>query len=71
MSQPTFSSRQAKSVKKRPPTDSEWVSGVGLPAPRDDDVLQALLEAEKELGDGGEDFAVPNVQPVQAEWAGT
>ena len=69
-SQPTLSSRQAKSAKKRPPTDSEWVSGVELPAPSEDDVLQALLEAVKELGDGGEDFAVPNVQPVQAEWVG-
>lgn len=55
-SQPTLSSQQAKSVKRRRPRDTEWTRRFVLPAPKEDDVLSVLLQAIKELGDGGEDF---------------
>ena len=33
-------------------------------------MLSILLEAIKALGDGGEDFAIPDVASVEAEWVG-
>lgn len=67
-SQPTLSSRQAKSLKQRPSQDTEWVKRFSVPAPEEDDVLSLLLQVIKELGDGGEDFPVPNIEPVDVEW---
>lgn len=55
-SQPTLSSRQAKSANRRPPRDTEWTSQFVLPAPREDDGLSNSLQAIKKLGDGGEDL---------------
>ena len=66
----TISSRQARSVKRRPPLDTEWTKRFLLPAPKEDDVLSILLQAIKELGDGGEDFPVPDMKPVDVEWIG-
>ena len=68
--QSTLSSRQAKSVKRRPPKDTEWTKRFFLPAPKEDDVLSVLLQAIKELGDGGEDFPIPDIEPVDVEWIG-
>lgn len=67
-SQPTITSRQAKGVKRRPPRDTEWTSRFVLPAPKEDDILSILLQAIKGFGDGGEDFPVPSIQPVDVEW---
>lgn len=44
------------------------LSQVTFDKPPDDGVLQALLLSIKRLGDGTETFAVPEVQPVEAEW---
>lgn len=68
--QPTLSSRQAQSVNKRQPRNTEGAVSVDLPAPAENDTLQPLLEAIKELGDGEEDFRLPDAQPVHAEWVG-
>ncbi len=69
-SQPTLSSRQAKSAKRRPPPDTAWTKRSLLPAPKEDDIRSILLQAIEELGDGGEDFTVPNIEPVDVEWVG-
>ena len=66
----TLSSRQARSVKRRPPQDTEWTKRFFLPAPKEDDVLSVLLQAIKDLGDGGESFPVPDIEPVEVEWIG-
>lgn len=68
--QSTVSDQQAKSIKRRPPGELECTSRFSLPAPKEDDVLVILLQAIKELGDGGEDFPVPCMEPVDVEWVG-
>lgn len=50
-----------------------WVSKVCLPAPEDEseDVKVALIEAINALKvSGEEDFEIPQVVPVEAEWTG-
>lgn len=37
-------------------------------APEENDLLSVLLQAIKDLGDGGENFPVPNIEPVDVEW---
>ena len=66
--QPTISSRQARRAKRRPPRDTECTNRFLLPAPKENDILSILLQAIKELGDGGEDFPVPSIEPVDVEW---
>ena len=65
-----MSSRQAKSVKRQAPRETESTCRFVLPAPKEDDVLSILLQAIKELGDGGEDLPVPSIEPVDVEWVG-
>lgn len=67
-SQATLSSRQAKSLKRRPSRDTEWVERYLVPAPEENDLLSVLLQAIMDLGDGGEDFPVPDIEPVDVEW---
>ena len=44
------------------------LSQVTFAKPPEDDVLQALLQSIKRLGDGTETFAIPKIEPVEAEW---
>ena len=48
-----------------------WISKVTHPAPTESDVLDILVQAIKDLGDGSEQFTVPTVVPVEAEWTGS
>lgn len=41
-----------------------------IPAPKEDGVRTILLDAIKELGDAGEDFEIPSIESVEAEWVG-
>ena len=65
-----LSSRQSKSIRRRPPHDTEWTKRFSLLAPKEDDVLLILLQAIKELGGGGEEFPVPDIESVDVEWIG-
>ena len=47
-----------------------WVSRVKLPAPPEEDVRQIILDAIRILGTGKEQFTVPAIEPVQAQWTG-
>ena len=47
-----------------------WISKVTCPAPLETDVLECLLSAIKELGDGTETFITPTIAAVEAEWTG-
>lgn len=68
--QSTVSFRQAKSIKRHPPGELECTTRFLPPEPEEDDVLVILLQTIKELGDGGEDFPVPCIKPVDVEWVG-
>lgn len=48
-----------------------WISKVTLPSPHETDVLDVLLQAIKDLGDGTEQFTTPAIVPVEAEWTGS
>ena len=47
-----------------------WISKVTCPAPIETDVLDLLLGAIKELGDGTETFTIPKIAAVEGEWTG-
>lgn len=48
-----------------------WISKVTHPAPAESDVLDVIVQAIKDLGDGSEQFTVPAIVPVEAEWTGS
>lgn len=48
-----------------------WISKVTHPAPSETDVLDVLVQAVRDLGDGSEQFTVPSLLSVEAEWTGS
>ena len=49
---------------------AKWISKVTIPRPESDDIRQALLSGIEGLKAGGEDYALPDVAAVEAEWTG-
>ncbi|KAL8971944.1 MAG: hypothetical protein Q9183_000807 [Haloplaca sp. 2 TL-2023] len=47
-----------------------WVSRVVLPAPHDSDALNIILDAVRSLGNSSEDYKVPTIENVHAQWTG-
>lgn len=47
-----------------------WISKVTMPATGAVEVRDALIRAIKELGDGSEEYTLPDVQTVEGEWTG-
>nr|POF15627.1 hypothetical protein CFP56_48821 [Quercus suber] len=47
-----------------------WVSRATFPAPQEDDIRSMLVDAIKILGDGQEDYPLPEVAPVPVQWVG-
>jgi acetyl esterase/lipase len=48
-----------------------WISKVAFQVPPESDVLDVLVQAIKDLGDGSEHFTLPAIVPVEAEWTGS
>lgn len=65
-----ISIRQNASLKGEAPEIAPWVSHVELPAPpsEQDGVQQLLLKAIETLGQGNEQYVVPSLQRIQAQW---
>lgn len=47
-----------------------WISKLALPAPEESDVRDAVARCIRELGDGEETYALPDIKPVEGEWTG-
>lgn len=47
-----------------------WVSKTAFPAPPEDDIRKLVLSAIKTLGEGGEEYDTPSLEPVTGEWVG-
>ncbi|KAI9877448.1 MAG: hypothetical protein M1830_003870 [Pleopsidium flavum] len=47
-----------------------WVSRIAYPAPPEKSIQEVLLDAIAELGDGTENFDVPEVGGLEAQWIG-
>ena len=49
---------------------AKWISKVTIPRPEDDDVRRALLRVIDGLKEGEEEYAIPDLANVEAEWTG-
>lgn len=47
-----------------------WVSRATLPAPPEDSIRSLLLSAIKVLGNGQEQYQMPEIAPVPVQWVG-
>ena len=70
LSQSTLSERQAASLKETQVPDVVWVSHATFPAPKEDDLRQAMIAVIRRLGNGDERFDWPETVSVQVEWTG-
>lgn len=70
LSQSTLSERQAASLKETQVPDVLWASHATFPAPKEDDLRQAMIVVIKRLGNGDERFDWPETVSVQVEWTG-
>ena len=69
----TISLRQSWSTKAKEVRGPLWVSRVTFPAAGDGHLLRIITDSIRSLGDGGsghENYALPPVVPVSAEWVG-
>ncbi|GJN73917.1 hypothetical protein PLICBS_008000 [Purpureocillium lilacinum] len=66
----TISEQQAMFLKDPGVKGKMWVSKVAFPPPPEDDLRQQLREAIAAVGEGGEEYATPQLEPVGAEWVG-
>ena len=67
-----ISERQQASLKDPGAQGSSWVSRVRLTAPQceENDVQRLLLDAIEALGRGDEQFILPPMRDVEAQWTG-
>ena len=65
-----ISSWQKPSVKDPGVKGPTWVSRASYLAPPEDDLRRVLLDAIKELGNGTEQFATPQIEALHAQWTG-
>ena len=68
-----ISVRQLKSVQDKQVRGPLWISRVTFPAAEDSDLLRLITESISCLGDGGdghENYSLPPITHVSAEWAG-
>ena len=47
-----------------------WISKITIPTPGEDNVKTALVNAVDALKEGGEQYTLPEMVPVEAEWTG-
>lgn len=47
-----------------------WVSRVTFPAPHENSLCELVRGAIEELGEGGEEYTMPALEPVHAQWTG-
>lgn len=66
----SISNQQAATTKDRPAYGQIWASRTILPAPKDDTLLTAVMEAVKDLGDGSTDIVPPLLADVKIQWSG-
>ena len=69
----TISVRQSWSTKEKEVRGPLWVSRVTFPAAGDNHLLRLITDSISSLGDGGsghENYTLPPVVPVSAEWVG-
>ncbi|KAF2135328.1 uncharacterized protein K452DRAFT_208645, partial [Aplosporella prunicola CBS 121167] len=69
---PMSITQQQQHVNKiHPVKGPTWVSRVAMPAPPEDDIRAALLQAIEDMKqDGDEAYTVPELRQVEAEWQG-
>lgn len=63
--------QQRGSQRVPPVKDPIWISKASFPAPKDDDLRQALFEVVEQLGDGTQEYTKPEyAEAVEGEWIG-
>src|ERR1700694_3090701 len=66
----TLTSYQSPFLNDAPAKGPTWVSRVTLTSSGNNDIVSAVEEAIKTLGDGSETYEIPECVDVQGEWVG-
>lgn len=66
----TITVQQRESQADRKVTGPCWVSRVVLPAPLENTICELVREVIQLLGEGSEEYTMPALEPVYAEWTG-
>lgn len=66
----TVTQQQQRSLRDPGVKGNLWVSRVSLPVPPEDVLRDALSQAIRALGTGGEEYSLPALETVTAEWTG-
>ena len=66
----TISEMQADTLRDPGIKGAKWISKVTIPRPEGDDIRQAMLRAIDGLKEGDEQYIIPDIANVEAEWTG-
>ncbi|KAL2813519.1 lipase/esterase [Aspergillus granulosus] len=66
----TITIQQQRTIQDRPVCGAIWISRVTFPASLGQSVRDVVLDIIQALGNGRQEYAVPDLGPVTAEWTG-
>jgi acetyl esterase/lipase len=66
----SVSEAQKMSLKDGGVKGKKWISRYTIPKPQEDDMKQQLLKAIEDMKEGGEEYTIPEMKPVEVEWTG-
>ncbi|KAL2828097.1 lipase/esterase [Aspergillus pseudoustus] len=66
----TITAQQQRTIQDRPVRGALWISHVTFPVSPGDSVRDAALDSIQDLGNGHQEYTIPDLEPVTAEWTG-
>ncbi|KIA75728.1 hypothetical protein HK57_00463 [Aspergillus ustus] len=66
----TITTQQQRTIQDRPVRGAMWISRVTFPISPGDSVRNAVLDTIQALGNGRQEYTIPDLEPVAAEWTG-
>ncbi|KAL3446499.1 alpha/beta hydrolase fold-domain-containing protein [Aspergillus insuetus] len=66
----TISAQQQRTIQDRPVRGEMWISRVTFPVWPGESLRNVALDVVQALGNGRQDYALPDMEPVTAEWTG-
>ncbi|KAJ0423939.1 alpha/beta hydrolase fold-domain-containing protein [Aspergillus carlsbadensis] len=66
----SVTAQQQRTIQDQPVRGEMWISRATFPAWPGESIRNAVLDVVQALGNGRQEYAVPDVEPVTAEWTG-
>ncbi|KAL2849996.1 alpha/beta hydrolase fold-domain-containing protein [Aspergillus pseudodeflectus] len=66
----SISAQQQRTIEDRPVRGEMWISRVTFPVVPSESLRNVMLDAVQALGNRRQEYSIPDMEPVEAEWTG-